>query len=166
MEYGPTLSVLRVGGGRPIYREKHYVIHEWHLIWKLDTALCMKLNRPFYMMWKMIQVQTLAQKWQWTEKNWLSDITYYYKLTSCKVVFTSWKMAVIWFGERPETWTITKSLLSRLDAFEMWVYRSFKNIVDGKHYQRRSIEKDGNRQRNSETIQDEETTISRTSNKA
>ena len=40
--------------------------------------------------------------------------------------------------------------------------------MDGKDYQRESIEKDGNRQRNSETIQDEETTIiffSRTSNK-
>ena len=64
-----------------------------------------------------------------------------------------------------ETWTITKSLLSRRDAFEMWVYRSFKNIMNGKDHQRGSIEKDGNRQRNSETIQDEETTISRTSNK-
>ena len=64
-----------------------------------------------------------------------------------------------------ETWTTTKSLFSRLDAFEMWVYRRvFKNIMDGKDYQRGSIEKDGNRQRNSETIQDEETTISRTSN--
>ena len=37
--------------------------------------------------------------------------------------------------------------------------------MDGKDYQRGSIEKDGNRQRNSETIQDEETAISRTSNK-
>ena len=37
--------------------------------------------------------------------------------------------------------------------------------MDGKDHQRGSIEKDGNRQRNSETIQDEETTISRTSNK-
>ena len=64
-----------------------------------------------------------------------------------------------------ETWTITESLLSRLYAFEMWVYRSFKNIMDGKDYQRGSIEKDGNRKRNSETIQDEETIISRTSNK-
>ena len=64
-----------------------------------------------------------------------------------------------------ETWTTTKSLFSRLDAFEMWVYRRvLKNIMDGKDYQRGSIEKDGNRQRNSETIQDEETTISRTSN--
>ncbi len=63
-----------------------------------------------------------------------------------------------------ETWTITKSLLSRLDAFEMWVV-SFKNIMDGKDHQRGSIGKDGNRQINSETIQDEETTISRTSNK-
>ena len=38
-------------------------------------------------------------------------------------------------------------------------------MMDGKDYQRGSIEKDGNRQRNSETVQDEETTISRTSNK-
>ena len=36
---------------------------------------------------------------------------------------------------------------------------------DGKDYQRGSIEKDGNRQRNSETIQDEEITISTTSYK-
>ena len=65
-----------------------------------------------------------------------------------------------------ETWTITKSLLSRLDAFEMWVYRRvFENIMDGKDYQRGSIVKDGNRQRNSEKIQDEETTISRIYNK-
>ena len=35
--------------------------------------------------------------------------------------------------------------------------------MDGKHYQRGSIEKDGNRPINSETIQDEEITISRTS---
>ena len=47
----------------------------------------------------------------------------------------------------------------------MGLSQSFKNIMDGKDYQRGSIEKDGNRQRNSETIQDEETTISRTSNK-
>ena len=32
--------------------------------------------------------------------------------------------------------------------------------MDGKDYQRGSIEKDGNRQRNSETIQDEENTVS------
>ena len=36
--------------------------------------------------------------------------------------------------------------------------------MDEKDYQRGSIEKDGNRQINSETIHDEETTISRTSN--
>ena len=42
---------------------------------------------------------------------------------------------------------------------------SFENIMDGSDYQRGSIEKDGNRQRNSEKIQDEETAISRTSNK-
>ena len=39
-----------------------------------------------------------------------------------------------------ETWTITKSHLSRFDAFEMWVYRSFENIMDGKDYQPGSIE--------------------------
>ena len=38
-------------------------------------------------------------------------------------------------------------------------------MIDGKDYQRGSIEKNGNRQRNSETIQDEEITISRPSNK-
>ena len=63
-----------------------------------------------------------------------------------------------------ETWTITKSLLSRLDAFEMWVYRRVLKI-SWTEKRLGSIEKDGNRQRNSETIQDEETTISRTSNK-
>ena len=47
----------------------------------------------------------------------------------------------------------------------MGLSQSFENIMDGKDYQRGSIEKDGNRQRNSETIQDEETTIFRTSNK-
>ena len=41
--------------------------------------------------------------------------------------------------------------------------QSIENIMDGKDKQRGSIEKDGNRQRNSETIQDEEITISRTS---
>ena len=34
--------------------------------------------------------------------------------------------------------------------------------MDGKDYQRASTEKDGNKQRQSETIQDEETAISRT----
>ena len=42
---------------------------------------------------------------------------------------------------------------------------SVENIMDGKDHQRGSIEKDGNRKINSETIQDEENTISRTSNK-
>ena len=37
--------------------------------------------------------------------------------------------------------------------------------MDGKYYQVRSIEKDGNMQINSETIQDEEITISRISYK-
>ena len=40
------------------------------------------------------------------------------------------------------------------------------NFMHGKDDQRGSIEKDGNRQRNSETIQDEEITTSRTSYKA
>ena len=44
--------------------------------------------------------------------------------------------------------------------------KSFENIMDGKDYQRGSIEKDGNRQRNSATIKDEEITISKTSYKA
>ena len=42
---------------------------------------------------------------------------------------------------------------------------SFENIMDVKDYQRGSIEKDGDRPRNSATIQDEESTISRTSYK-
>ena len=65
-----------------------------------------------------------------------------------------------------ETWTITKSLLSRLDAFEMWVYRRVLKISWAEKITKRgSIEKDGDRQRNSETIQDQEITISRTSDK-
>ena len=56
-----------------------------------------------------------------------------------------------------------KSLLPRLDAFEMWIIsQNIENSMDGKYYQRGSIEKDRNRQRNSETIQYEEITISRT----
>ena len=62
-----------------------------------------------------------------------------------------------------ETWTITKYMFSRLDAFEMWVSQSIENMMDGKYYKRGSIEKDEDRPRNSETIQDQETTISRTS---
>ena len=54
-----------------------------------------------------------------------------------------------------QTRTITKSLLLRLDAFEMWVYRRVLKIS--------WMENDGDRPRNSETIQDQETTISRTS---
>ena len=52
-----------------------------------------------------------------------------------------------------ETWTITKFLLSILDV---GISKSTENIMDGKNYQRGSIEKDGDRQRNSETIQDQE----------
>ena len=58
--------------------------------------------------------------------------------------------------------------ISVVQTWRVWdvgLSQSFENIMDGKDYQRGSIEKDGNRQRNSETIQDEETTISRTSNK-
>ena len=51
----------------------------------------------------------------------------------------------LFYGE--ETWTITKSLLSKLDAFEMWVYRRvLKMSWTEKKYQRGSIEKDGDRQ--------------------
>ena len=65
-----------------------------------------------------------------------------------------------------ETWTITKSLLSKLDDFEMWVYRRVLKISwTENNYQRGSIVKDGDRQRISETIQDQEITISRTSYK-
>ena len=51
-----------------------------------------------------------------------------------------------------------KSRLSRLDAFD--ISQNIENIMDGKDYQRLSIEKDWNRQRNSATIQDEDITIS------
>ena len=43
------------------------------------------------------------------------------------------------------------------------ISQSIENNMDGNDYQRESIEKDGNRQRNSATNQDEETTISMTS---
>ena len=42
------------------------------------------------------------------------------------------------------------------------ISQSIENIMDVKEYKRGSISKDGNRQRNSETLQDEEITISRT----
>ena len=48
----------------------------------------------------------------------------------------------------------------------MDISQSSKNIMDGNNYERGSIEKDWNRQRNSETIRDEEITISLTSYKA
>ena len=66
-----------------------------------------------------------------------------------------------------ETWTITKSLLSSLDAFEMWVYCRVLKIswTDNIDYQRGGVEKDVNMPRNSETIQYEEITIYRTSYK-
>ena len=43
--------------------------------------------------------------------------------------------------------------------------RTIQNTMDGKDYQRGSIEKDGDIPIHSETIQDRETTISRTSYK-
>ena len=47
-----------------------------------------------------------------------------------------------------------KITVVQLDAFEMWIIsQSIEDIIDGKDYQRGSIDKDGNRQRNSETIQ-------------
>ena len=65
-----------------------------------------------------------------------------------------------------EIWTITKSLLSILDACEMWVYRRVLKISwTEKIANEEVLNKDGNMQRNNETIQDEETTIFRTSNK-
>ena len=45
----------------------------------------------------------------------------------------------------------------------MGISKSTENIMDSKNYQRGSSEKDGDRQINSETIQDQEITISRTS---
>ena len=43
------------------------------------------------------------------------------------------------------------------------IWQSIENIMDRKDFQRGSIEKDGNMQRNSETIQEKEITVSRTS---
>ena len=51
----------------------------------------------------------------------------------------------------------------------MWavgISQIIEYIMDGKDYQRGSVEKDGNKQRNSEVIQYEEIAISRTSYKA
>ena len=63
------------------------------------------------------------------------------------------------------TRTITKSLLSRLDAFKMWIYRRVLKISrTNKIMNKEVLRRIGtNRQRNNETIQDEEITISRTS---
>ena len=67
---------------------------------------------------------------------------------------------ILFYGA--ETWTITKSLNhSCPDLVDVDVSQSIENIMDGKHYQRGSIEKGGNRQKNSATIQNEEITISR-----
>ena len=57
--------------------------------------------------------------------------------------------------------------ISVVQTWRVWdvgLSQSFENIMDGKDYQLGNIEKGRNRQRNSETIQDKETTISRTSN--
>ena len=48
----------------------------------------------------------------------------------------------------------------------MGLSQSTDNIMDGKDYQRGSIEKEENRQRNGDIIQDEGMAISRTSYKA
>ena len=46
----------------------------------------------------------------------------------------------------------TKSLLPRLNAFEMWIYHRVENMLGGKDYQRGSIDKDGGGQRNDAAI--------------
>ena len=46
--------------------------------------------------------------------------------------------------------------------WDVGISKSTENTMDGKNYQRGGIEKDGERQRNGETIQDQEITISRT----
>ena len=61
-----------------------------------------------------------------------------------------------------ETWTITKSLLSRLDAFQMWIYRRVLEIY---RTAKMFNEELSNEQNTGATIQDEEITISRTSYK-
>ena len=70
-----------------------------------------------------------------------------------------------------ETWTILQNhccpdLMPLRRCGSRPISHSIENIMDRKDDQRGSIEKDGNRQRNSETIQDEEITVSRTSYKA
>ena len=58
--------------------------------------------------------------------------------------------------------------ISVVQTWRVWdvgLSQSLKKIMDGKDHQPGSIEKDGNRQRNSEIIQDDEITISRTFNK-
>ena len=57
------------------------------------------------------------------------------------------------------------TVVQTLFLWDVNILQSIENIMDGKDYQRGSIEKKGNRQRSSETIQDEEITISRTSHK-
>ena len=55
-------------------------------------------------------------------------------LLSCRGINMKTRLRAIQFYIWPtlfygaETWTITQSLLSRLDAFEMWVYRSVLKI--------------------------------------
>ena len=85
-------------------------------------------------------------------------------LLSCRGINLKTRLRAIQFYVWPtlfygaEARTITKYLLSRLGAFEVWVgprpiSQNIENIMDGKDYQRGSIEKDGNRQINGETIQ-------------
>ena len=70
---------------------------------------------------------------------------------------TSYIWPTLFYGA--ETWTITKSLLSRLDAFEMWVYRRVLKISWTEKITNEEV--DGDRQRKGDTIQDQEITISR-----
>ena len=52
-------------------------------------------------------------------------------------------------------------MIARSTFTNIIITKSIENVMDGKDYQRGSIEKGGNRQINSETIQDEKITISR-----
>ena len=61
-----------------------------------------------------------------------------------------------------ETWTIAKSLLSRLDAFEMWIYRRVLKISWTENITNEEVLR---RMGTGSEIQDEETTIYRTYNK-
>ena len=63
---------------------------------------------------------------------------------------------ILWSGDI-DNWKIQTRCLQDLD-----ISQSIENIMDGIDYQRGSIEKDGNRQRNSATVQYDEIIISRT----